>query len=208
MELGGDMFASAPTFSSEFIGIAAAIIILLIAFGSVIAMGLPIITALFGIGFGIAIITIASRFMAIPEFSTQLAAMIGIGVGIDYALLIVSRYRDALKDGLDPEQSVLLSLDTSGRAVVFAGITVVIALLGMFLMDLDFVRAVSASAILAVLLTMFARDHPSPGAPRLRRPEHRQAGPAAPQGESGRDKQHDLATLEPPDPGSPLARAH
>jgi RND superfamily putative drug exporter len=156
VELGGDLFQEAPAFSSEFVGIAAAIIILLIAFGSVLAMGLPIITALFGIGTGVAIVGLFTRIMAVPEFTTQMAAMIGIGVGIDYALLIVSRYRDGLRDGLDPEQSVLLSLDTSGRAVLFAGLTVVIAMLGMFMMNLDFVRAVSTSAILAVLLTMLA----------------------------------------------------
>jgi len=156
IELGGDLFAEQPAFSNEFIGIIAAVIILLLAFGSVIAMGLPIMTALFGIGSGIAVISIAARFVPIPEFSTQLAAMVGLGVGIDYALLIVSRYRDALRDGLEPQDAVLLSLDTSGRAVLFAGLTVVIALLGMFLMDLDFVRAVSASAIVAVLLTMAA----------------------------------------------------
>ena len=91
-----------------------------------------------------------------PEFTTQVAAMIGIGVGIDYALLIVTRYRDGLHDGLEPQDAVLLSLDTSGRAVVFAGITVVIALLGMFLMNLDFMRAVSIGAVLAVLMTMLA----------------------------------------------------
>jgi RND superfamily putative drug exporter len=156
IELGGDMFAATPSFSSEFVGIVAAIVILLIAFGSVIAMGLPIMTALFGIGCGIALIGIGTRFIAMPEFSTQLAAMVGIGVGIDYALLIVSRYRDALHDGREPHDAVLLSLDTSGRAVVFAGLTVVIALLGMFVMNLDFVRAVSMSAIIAVLLTMLA----------------------------------------------------
>jgi RND superfamily putative drug exporter len=156
VELGGDMFAEAPQFSSEFIGIIAAVIILLIAFGSIIAMGLPIITALFGIGAGVAIIGLLTRVMAIPDFSTQLAAMIGIGVGIDYALLIVSRYRDGLRDGRDPEQAVTLSLNTSGRAVLFAGLTVVISLLGMFLMDLDAMRAVSISAIVAVLITMCA----------------------------------------------------
>ena len=156
IELGGDMFAEAPQFSSEFIGIIAATIILLIAFGSVIAMGLPIVTALFGIGTGVAIIGLLTRVMAIPDFSTQLAAMIGIGVGIDYALLIVSRYRDGLRDGRDPEQAVTLSLNTSGRAVLFAGLTVVISLLGMFLMNLDAMRAVSTSAIVAVLITMCA----------------------------------------------------
>jgi RND superfamily putative drug exporter len=156
VEFGGDIFADEPQFSSEYIGVAAAIVILLIAFGSVIAMGLPIMTALFGIGAGAALVTLSTRWLDMPEFTLQLAAMIGIGVGIDYALLIVSRYRDGLRDGLDPEQSVLLSLNTSGRAVVFAGITVVIALLGMFLMELNFVRGMSIAAILAVLMTMLA----------------------------------------------------
>jgi len=156
IEFGGDMFADEPTFSNEFIGILAAVVILLIAFGSVIAMGLPILTALFGIGSGIAIITIGANIAPIPEFTTQLAAMIGLGVGIDYALLIVSRYRDSLRDGLDPEDAVLLSLNTSGRAVLFAGITVVIALLGMWMMNLEFIRAVSTSAVIAVFLTMAA----------------------------------------------------
>jgi putative drug exporter of the RND superfamily len=156
VEFGGDMFADEPEFSSEYIGILAAIVILLIAFGSVIAMGLPIITALFGIGAGAALVTTSTAFLDMPDFTLQLAAMIGIGVGIDYALLIVSRYRDGLRDGLDPEESVLLSLNTSGRAVLFAGLTVVIALLGMFLMELAFVRGLAIAAILAVLMTMLA----------------------------------------------------
>ncbi len=156
VELGGDVFADEPAFSSEFVGVAAAIIILLIAFGSIIAMGLPIITALFGIGCGVALVGLVARIMPVPSFTTQVAAMIGIGVGIDYSLLIVSRYRDALRDGLAPEAAVHLSLDTSGRAVVFAGLTVVIALLGMFTLNLDFIHAVSLSAVLAVLLTMCA----------------------------------------------------
>ncbi|MGH8244943.1 MAG: MMPL family transporter, partial [Gammaproteobacteria bacterium] len=147
VEFGGDMFADEPEFSSEYIGILAAIVILLIAFGSVIAMGLPIITALFGIGAGAALVTLSTVFLDMPDFTLQLAAMIGIGVGIDYALLIVSRYRDGLRDGLDPEEAVLLSLNTSGRAVLFAGMTVVIALLGMFLMELAFVRGLAIAAI-------------------------------------------------------------
>ena len=156
IEFGGDMFAAEPEFSSELIGIAAAIIILLIAFGSIIAMGLPIATALFGIGAGTAIVTLMTRVLDMPEFTLQLAAMIGIGVGIDYALIIVSRYRESLADGLGPEAAVVRSLNTSGRAVVFAGLTVVIALLGMFLMELDFVRGLSIAAIMAVLMTMLA----------------------------------------------------
>src|SRR4051812_34232456 len=121
IELGGDIFADQPEFSSEFIGVIAAVVILLVAFGSVLAMGLPIITALFGIGSGAALIGLFTRVMNVPDFTTQVAAMIGIGVGIDYALLIVSRYRTTLHEGSDPESSVTLAIDTSGRAVLFAG---------------------------------------------------------------------------------------
>jgi putative drug exporter of the RND superfamily len=156
VELGGDIFAEFSEFSTEFIGIVAAIIILLIAFGSLLAMGLPIITALFGVGCGVAVIGLFTRILAVPDFTTQVAALIGIGVGIDYALLIVTRYRQGLHDGLAPHDAVSLSLDTSGRAVVFAGITVVISLLGMFMMNLDFMRSLALSAVAAVLLTMLA----------------------------------------------------
>ena len=102
VELGGYIFAAQPDFSSELIGIGAAVIILLIAFGSLLAMGLPIITALFGVGSGAALIGLLTRVLDVPEFTTPIAAMIGIGVGIDYALLIVTRYRQALHDGLEP----------------------------------------------------------------------------------------------------------
>ncbi len=156
VELGGDIFADVPGFSSELIGIVAAIVILLVAFGSLLAMGLPIITALFGIGCGVALIGLVTRVLSVPEFTTQIAAMIGIGVGIDYALFIVTRYRQALHDGLEPPEAVTLAIDTSGRAVVFAGLTVVISLLGMFMMNLDFMRSVATGAILAVFMTMFA----------------------------------------------------
>ncbi|HLF77015.1 MAG TPA: MMPL family transporter [Dehalococcoidia bacterium] len=156
IELGGDLFADAPEFSSELFGVLAAIVILLLVFGSVLAMGLPIITALFGIGCGAALIGLVTNVLSVPEFTTQIAAMIGIGVGIDYALLIVTRYRAGLHDGLEPRDAVALSVDTSGRAVVFAGITVVISLLGMFFLNLDFMRSMATGAVLAVLMTMLA----------------------------------------------------
>ncbi len=156
VELGGFIFAAQPDFSSELVGILAAVIILLIAFGSLLAMGLPILTALFGVGTGAAAIGLMTNVLDVPEFTTAVAAMIGIGVGIDYALLVVTRYRQGLHDGLDPEESVTLALDTSGRAVLFAGLTVVIALFGMFAMNLEFMRSISISAILAVLFTMTA----------------------------------------------------
>jgi RND superfamily putative drug exporter len=156
VELGGDLFVEQPPFSSEFLGLIAAVIILLVAFGSLLAMALPIATALFGIGCGFAIIAIMTRFIGTPEFTSATAAMVGIGVGIDYALIIVTRYRQGLRDGLAPREATLLALDTSGRAVLFAGLTVVISLLGIFLMNLDFMRAVAVAAVSAVLMTMLA----------------------------------------------------
>ncbi|HWW45033.1 MAG TPA: MMPL family transporter, partial [Acidimicrobiia bacterium] len=142
--------------SSEAIGILAAIVILLVAFGSVIAMGLPILTALFGIGAGVGIIDLFSRVVTVPTFGTELAAMIGIGVGIDYALFIVTTYRQRLHAGLDPRDAVTEALATSGRAVLFAGCTVVISLLGMLLLGASFVYGLAFGAIAAVLAVMAA----------------------------------------------------
>ncbi|MGH7859547.1 MAG: MMPL family transporter, partial [Candidatus Binatia bacterium] len=141
---------------NEYVAVIAAVLILLVTFGSVIAMGLPILTAIFGLGVGMALIGILARAVPVPEFTPQLAAMIGLGVGIDYALFIVTRYRQTLHAGADPEQSVVVALVTSGRAVVFAGLTVVISLMGMLLMGLAFVRGVAFGAALAVLITMIA----------------------------------------------------
>ena len=130
--------------------------ILIIAFGSLLAMGLPIVTALFGVGCGAAIIGMLTQVLAMPEFTPLIATLIGIGVGIDYSLLIVTRYRQGLRDGLEPGDAVTLAVDTSGRAVLFAGITVVISLLGLFMMNLDFMRSVALGAMSAVLMTMAA----------------------------------------------------
>ncbi|MEX2080487.1 MAG: MMPL family transporter, partial [Dehalococcoidia bacterium] len=156
IEFGGDYFSEWYEPSSEFFGLIAAVIILIIAFGSLLAMGLPIVTALFGVGCGAAIIGILTRFIDAPEFTSQAAAMIGIGVGIDYALFIVTRYRQGLREGLEPEAAAVRALSTAGRAVAFAGITVVIAMLGMFLMDLAMIRAVAIACSVTVLMTMLA----------------------------------------------------
>jgi RND superfamily putative drug exporter len=159
VEFGGQPISKAVFATpggSEAIGIAAAIIILLIAFGSVIAMGLPILTALFGIGIGFAVIALLSHGVVVPTFGPQLAAMIGIGVGIDYALFIVTRYREGLAEGRDPRGAVVRSLDTSGRAVLFAGCTVVISLLGMLLLGASFVYGLAFGSIAAVVLVMAA----------------------------------------------------
>jgi len=156
-EVGGRMFVIDQFGgASETIGLFAAMAILLIAFGSLLAMGLPILTAIFGIGCGFALVALLSNLMTMPSFTTQLAAMIGLGVGIDYALFIVTRYRQGLHDGLDPERAVVLAIDTAGRAVLFAGATVVISLCGLFLMGVDFIRGLGAGAATTVLVTMLA----------------------------------------------------
>ena len=156
VELAGSMFTEQTMPASELIGILAAIVILLIAFGSLLAMGLPIMTALFGIGIGLAVVNLLARVLDVPSFAPQVTAMIGIGVGIDYALFISTRYREALHEGSDPEQAVVHAIDTSGRAVLFAGGTVVISLLGLFLIGVSFIRGLAVGASLAVLFVMLA----------------------------------------------------
>ena len=121
-----------PPGSSEIIGISAAIIILLLAFGSIVAMGLPIVTALIGLSSGFFLVGLASRLINMPSFAPQFIAMIGIGVGIDYALLVVSRYREEVAQGSSREDSTVRAISTAGRSVFFAGGTVVIALLGLW----------------------------------------------------------------------------
>ena len=141
---------------SEVIGLIAAVIILLITFGSVLAMGLPIASALFGIGIGMALIFLSANFLNVPEFTPQLASMIGIGVGIDYALLIVTRYRQHLHAGDEPEQAVVTAMATAGRSVLFAGTIVVISFLGILLMGFSFVEGVAVGGAAAVFVTMTA----------------------------------------------------
>ena len=159
VELGGQPveFVLAPQIgATELIGIAAAIIILLLAFGSVIAMGLPIVTALFGIGIGFAVVAFLSHAFVVPTFGPELAAMISIGVGIDYALFIVTRYRQTLDEGAEPRTAVLHAIDTSGRAVLLAGSTVVISLFGLLLLGVSFVYGLAFGTIAAVVLVMAA----------------------------------------------------
>lgn len=157
IDLGGDLFQSqmAPG-DSELYGIIAAVIILLISFGSVLAMGLPITMALFGIGIGIAFVKLLSHFVALPDITIQLASMIGIGVGIDYALFIVTRYRQNLSEGKTAEEAVVKAIDTAGRSVLFAGTTVVISLLGMILIGVGFISGMGIGSAATVLITMIA----------------------------------------------------
>ena len=156
IELGGFIFAEFEEPSSEVLGLAFAIVILIVAFGSVLAMGLPVGVALFGIGIGVTIITLLSHVLAIPDFATFLGIMIGLGVGIDYALLIVTRYREQLHAGHTVRELVAIAIDTAGRSVLFAGTTVVISLLSMLLMGVNFVQGLAVGAASVVAVTVIA----------------------------------------------------
>ena len=154
VELSGH-FGEPPSFGlSEIVGVTAAIVILLITFGSVLAMGLPILNAMFGLGVGLAGIAISTHFISMPEFAPQLAVMIGLGVGIDYALFIITRFRSGIHAGLEPEVAVVKALSTSGKAVFIAGCTVIISLAGMYLIGIGFVSGLATGAIIAVAMTI------------------------------------------------------
>ncbi|MGA9875721.1 MAG: MMPL family transporter [Solirubrobacteraceae bacterium] len=138
------------------IGLLAAVIILLITFGSFLAMGLPIATALLGLGTGIGLAGLASQLIGVPDFAIELAAMIGLGVGIDYALFIITRFRENYRAGIELQEAIDNAMDSAGRAVLFAGITVIIALLGQFLLGVSFLYGLAVASALAVLMTMLA----------------------------------------------------
>ena len=159
VEIGGEYasWGTQPeTTSSELIGLLAAMIILLIAFGSVVAMGLPIGTAVIGLTTGTGLTLILASFASVPEFATILSSMIGLGVGIDYALFIVTRYRQNLQDGMEPLHAIGLASATAGQAVVFSGIMVSIALLGLWISGIAFVGMMATAAAIVVLVAVVA----------------------------------------------------
>jgi putative drug exporter of the RND superfamily len=163
IELGGQAIEATEQEGfglSTAVGLMAAIVVLLLTFGSLIAMGLPILTALFGLGTGLGAIALFTHVVDTPNFSSELAAMIGLGVGIDYSLFILTRFREAYTASGPTHgqvrESVVQAMDTAGRAVLFAGATVVIALLGMMLLGVDFLYGVAISASIGVLLVMLA----------------------------------------------------
>ncbi|GJM36665.1 MAG: MMPL family transporter [Acidimicrobiales bacterium] len=145
-----------PGGRSERIGLAVAVIVLLVSFGSVVAMGLPLITALFSLGVALSILDVLANAMELSDFGPRLATLVGLGVGIDYALFIVSRFRAALHEGLAVGDAVGRAMDTSGRAVVFAGLTVVISLSGMLLMRVPIVQALAVGVGVAVVVVLAA----------------------------------------------------
>ncbi len=151
---GGQFLASVEAPQSELIGIAFAVVILIVAFGSVMAMGLPIAVALGGVAIGIGSIILLTRVTTMPEDTVLLGMMIGLGVGIDYALFIVTRYRETVRAGHAPRTAVVVAMSTAGRAVAFAGATVVISMLGLLLVRLGMLSGMGIGVSATVLATM------------------------------------------------------
>ena len=155
--LGGDVVDLAETpygGPSDGVGVAAAAIVLLIAFGSLLAMGLPVLTAVLGIGAGLSLIALLGHVFPAPSFSPIVASMIGLGVGVDYALFILTRFREALHRGEEPETATVTAMSTAGRTVVIAGTTVIIGMLGLLVLRQSLLNgvAIAASATVAMVL--------------------------------------------------------
>jgi RND superfamily putative drug exporter len=158
IKLGGDpIYAAQEQSSPEGFGFLGAAIVLLIAFGSVVAAGLPLGVALVGLGISSAgLIPLLANVMDVPDWTTAVSGLIGIGVGIDYSLLVLTRFRSALSDGKDRHDAVVEAITTAGRSVIIAGCTVVIAVLGLMLTGLSYMYGVAIATSLAVLTVMFA----------------------------------------------------
>ncbi|MFE5137668.1 MMPL family transporter [Streptomyces fagopyri] len=159
VEVGGDALQATPeTGSTEVIGIAIAAVVLVITFGSLIAAGLPLLTALIGVGIGVSTITALANALDLGTTTSTLAMMIGLAVGIDYALFIVSRYRAELAEGREREEAAGRAVGTAGSAVVFAGLTVVIALVGLSVVNIPMLTkmgvAAAGTVAIAVLIAL------------------------------------------------------
>jgi RND superfamily putative drug exporter len=157
VEVGGNLIQQSQEGQPpELIGLLAAAVVLLIAFGSVVAAGLPLLVAIFGLGISASLIGIVALLVDTPDFAPAVAGLIGIGVGIDYALLILTRFRSAMLEGSDERAALAEAVSTAGRSVIVAGLTVVISLLGLMFMGVSFLYGVAISASLAVLVVVVA----------------------------------------------------
>jgi putative drug exporter of the RND superfamily len=158
IKLGGDpIYTAQEAASPEGIGFLGAAIVLLIAFGSIVAAGLPLAIALVGLGISSGgLILLLANVVDVPDWTTAVSGLIGIGVGIDYALLVLTRFRAAMNEGKDRHDAVVEAVSTAGRSVVIAGGTVVIAVLGLLLTGLPYMYGVAIAASLAVLVVMLA----------------------------------------------------
>ncbi|WP_426512558.1 MMPL family transporter [Dactylosporangium sp. McL0621] len=159
VELGGDAVRGAQESgggAAEGAGLLAALVILVLMFGSLLAATLPVIIAVFAVGSAIGLVTLASHAATVADFTTPLLILVGLGVGIDYALLVFSRYRTELLAGHPREEAVRRALDTAGRTVFFAGCTVIVALLGLVVLGLGSLQGVAVAVAATVLVTMLA----------------------------------------------------
>ncbi len=161
VEFGGGGFQTlkgSPVSGSVAIGLAAAAVVLLLAFGSLLAAVIPLLAAILSVGAGIEIVGLLSNVLAINSITPSICALIGIGVAVDYALFVVTRYRTSLRAGLDPRQATETALATSGRAVIFAGATVAVAMLGLVLLGVDFLTGVGVAAAITVTVAVIAAN--------------------------------------------------
>ncbi|OLR92198.1 hypothetical protein BJP25_22995 [Actinokineospora bangkokensis] len=145
-----------PNLDDAGLGLAAAAIVLLFTFGSLFSMLVPILTAIISVGTAIGVVGLMTHVMDVPTVSQEIVVLLGLGVGVDYALFIVTRYRQALVSGSRQEDALGLAASTSGRSVLFAGVTVCVALLGQFTIGIGFLNGIAISSSIAVLMTMFA----------------------------------------------------
>lgn len=193
-ELGGDLFStSVPGVTiTEAVGILIALLVLIVTFRSFLVAGLPLVTALIGVGLSMALILFATVFTTISSTTPLLALMLGLAVGIDYALFIVARHQDQVRSGIDPEESVARATGTAGSAVVFAGITVLIALIGLSFANIPFLTTMGIAAAVAVAIAVlvaltltpallgFVKGRVRGRMPRPRTPRARRSGPTRP----------------------------
>lgn len=159
VELGGDVVREAAESAggaAEGAGILAALVILVFLFGSLLAATLPLLTAVFAVGSTLGLLVLASHLFTVPDYTAPVMMLVGLGVGIDYALLIFSRYRSELRHGVERQRAAEIALDTAGRSVLFAGCTVVIALLGLLALGLGALQGMALGVTLTVLMTMLA----------------------------------------------------
>lgn len=154
--VGGQLFAQTSTgiSATELVGLAVAFVVLLVTFASLAAAGMPLLTALLGASAALAIVFVGTRFLTITSTTPLLALMLGLAVGIDYALFIISRHQDQLKQGIEPEESTSRAVATAGSAVVFAATTVIIALLGLAVAGIPFLTTMGVAAALAVAIAV------------------------------------------------------
>ena len=176
----GSELSEPETESSEVVGLTAAMIILAFTFGTLVAMGMPILSAIFGLLAGLSLIGLLANIAPVPSIGPTLATMIGLGVGIDYALFLVTRYRSERAEGRPTDEAIATAVATSGTAIVFAGTTVVIALVTLFIAGIPLVTTLGYSAAFAVVTAVLASITLAAGTARDRRPAHRLAASCPP----------------------------